>query len=73
MISLATALQAEVLPMLELVEYSLGRPIRLRCLEDNSQCFQAAETGYSAVLRHLPRTERVSIGVVHKTFSEKSG
>ena len=72
MISLATALKAEVLPMMELLEHALGRPIRLRCLEDNTQCLQAAETGYSAALRHLPRTERISVGVVHETFSEKS-
>lgn len=57
---------------MELLEQSLGRPVQLRCLEDNTQCLQAAETGYSAVLRHLPRTERISVGVVHETFSEKS-
>ena len=50
MISLATALKAEVLPMMELLEHALGRPILLRCVEDNTQCLQAAETGYSAVL-----------------------
>ena len=72
MISLATALKAEVLPMMELLEQALGRPVQLRCLEDNTQCLQAAETGYSAVLRHLPRTERISVGVVHETFTEKS-
>ena len=71
MISLATALKSEVLPMLELLEQALGRPVRLRCLEDNTQCPQAAETGYSAALRNLPRTERISIGVVHEIFSEK--
>ena len=72
MISLATALKAEVLPMMELLEHFLGRPVRLRCLENNTQCLQAAEIGYSAVLGHLPRTERISVGVVHKIFSEKS-
>ena len=71
MISLATSLKAEVLPMMELLEHALGRPIRLRCLEDNTQCLQAADTGYSAALRHLPRTERISIGVIHEIFSEK--
>ena len=34
--------------MMELLEHALGRPIRLRCLENNTQCLQAAETGYSA-------------------------
>ena len=71
MISLARALKAEVLPMLELLEQALCRPVRLRCLEENTQCLQAAETGYSAALRHLPRTERISVDVIHETFSEK--
>jgi hypothetical protein len=68
MISLATALKSEVLPMLELLEAALGREMRLICLEDNTQCIQAATTGYSAALRHLPRTERISVGVVHEIF-----
>jgi hypothetical protein len=72
MIALATALKAEVLPMMELLEAALGRPIKLVCLEDNTQCIQAAETGYSAALRHLPRTERISLGVVHEIFSDSS-
>ena len=55
-ISFATSLKAEVLPMMELLEQALRRPVRLRCLEDNTQCFQAADTGYLAALRHLPRT-----------------
>ena len=71
MVSLATSLKAEVLPMMELLEQALCRPVRLRCLEDNTKCLQAAETGYSAALRHLPRTERISVGVVHETFSDK--
>ena len=57
--------------MLELLEQALCRPVRPRCLEDNTQCLQAAGTGYSAALRHLPRTERISVGVVHETFSDK--
>ena len=68
MISLAIVLKSEVLPMLELLE--LCRPVRLRCLRTtpNAQCLQAAETCYSAALRHLPRTERILVGVVHKTL-----
>ena len=68
MISLATALKSEVLPMPELLDAALGREVKLVCLEDNTQCIQAATTGYSAALRHLPRTERISVGVVHEIF-----
>ena len=35
-ISLATSLKAEVLPMMERLEQALCRPVRFRCLEDNS-------------------------------------
>ena len=72
-ISLATALKAEVMPMMDLLEQALGRPIRLVCLEDNTQCITAVENGYSPSLKHLPRTERISLGVSHETFVEKSG
>ena len=72
MISLATALKSEVLPMLKLLEQALCKPVRLRCLEDNIQCIQAAETGYSAALRHLPRKERISVGVTRNFFRQRS-
>ena len=60
--------------MMELLEQALCRPVRLRYLEGNTQCLQAADTGdtgYSAALRHLPRTERISVGVVHEISSNK--
>ena len=41
----------------------LGRHMRLRRLETNTQCLQTASSGYSAALRHLVRTERNSVGV----------
>ena len=59
--------------MMDLLEQALGRPIRLVCLEDNTQCITAVENGYSPSLKHLPRTERISLGVSHETFVEKSG
>ena len=42
MISLASALKSEVLPMLELIEQALCRLVRLRCLENNIDFFQTA-------------------------------
>ena len=69
MISLATSLKAEVLPMMELLEHALGRPIRLRCLEDDNECVLAIDTGYSAALRHLLRTERISTEMFHEFLS----
>ena len=41
------------------------------CLEDNTRCFGAVKSGYStysAALRSLPRTERISLSVAHEMF-----
>ena len=58
--------------MLELLEQALKRAVHLRCLEGNTQCIQAAETGYSKALGHLSRTERKNVGVLHEIFVEHS-
>ena len=46
MVSLVTSPKAEIPPMMELLEDALGWPIRLRYLEENTQCLQTAEIGY---------------------------
>ena len=69
-ISAATALKAEALPMLDLLEQALGRQIKLLCLEDNTQCIAACNSGYSKALAHLARTERIAHGVLHEVFVE---
>ena len=69
-ISAATALKAEALPMLDLLEQALGRQIKLLCLEDNTQCIAASNSGYSNALAHLARTERIAHGVLHEVFVE---
>ena len=56
-ISLATALKSEVLPMLELLEQALCRPVRLRCLENNTQSLQEADTGCRKLRHRIPKSE----------------
>ena len=68
-ISMATALKSEALPLLELFSEALNRKVMLECREDNTQCISAVKSGYSAALRHLPRTERISVGVISETFA----
>ena len=68
-ISMATALKSEALPLLELFSEAMNRRVMLECREDNTQCISAVRTGYSAALRHLPRTERIAVGVVSETFA----
>ena len=41
--------------------------------EDNSATILAIKKGYSPSLRHLPRTERVSLGSLHELFHEQDG
>ena len=67
-IAMATSARAEAIPMQVLLERALGRRVSLVCLEDNTQCLGAVRTGYSAALRSLPRTERISLSVAHETF-----
>ena len=39
------------------------------CLIDNMQTIQAVTKGYSKKLRHLPRTQRICIGVLHEVIT----
>ena len=54
--------------MIDLFSQALGRPVGLLCLEDNTQCIAAVKKGYSPALRHLARTERITLGVAHEQF-----
>ena len=70
-ISMATGLKGEGLPMQDLFSTALGRDVHLRCLEDNTTAISAARAGYSPALRHLPRTERISVGVLYEILVER--
>ena len=67
-IAMSTSARAEAIPMQIFLEAALGRRVDLVCLEDNTQCLGAVKSGYSAALRSLPRTERISLSVAHETF-----
>ena len=70
-ISMATGLKGEGLPMQDLFSAALGRTVHLRSLEDNTTAISAARAGYSPALWHLPRTERISVGVFYEVFIER--
>ena len=65
--AMSTSARAEVIPMEVFLENALGRRFDLVCLEDNTQCLGAVKSGYSAALRSLPRTQRISLSVAHET------
>ena len=55
----------EGLPLQALLSSMLDRTVHMRVLEDNEQCLRAVRKGYSANLRHLMRTQRLSLGCLH--------
>ena len=56
--------------MLDLLSAALNREVHLDAREDNTQCIAAVRSGYSAALRHLPRTERIALSTCHEIFVE---
>ena len=58
--------------MLDLFRCALGREVHLDVREDNAQCISAVRNGYSAALRHLPRSERIALSVCYEVFMEDS-
>ena len=44
----------------------LGRKIDLRVMEDNAGTIAVIEKGYSPALRHLLKTQKVSIDLIHR-------
>ena len=65
------ALRREALPIQQLIEACTGRRLQIEMMVDNTQAIAAAERGYSKKLRHLNRTHRVAIGVVHECLTDK--
>ena len=58
------------MPMLNLWERLLKRPVTLRILEDNEATIKVIRKGYSSKLRHVSRTQRVNIASIHEAISE---
>ena len=68
--SLAQCLREGALSLQDLIQMILRRAVPLVVKEDNSACIQAVRKGYSPTLRHLKRTQRISLGELHETFEE---
>ena len=54
--------------MVYLVNVATARPLKTLIREDNNQVLSAARKGCSPALRHLARTQRVSLGFVHEVL-----
>ena len=70
-VSLAHCMREDALPLQDLVQLLLRKPVALVVKEDNTACIQAVRKGYSPALRSMPRTQRVSLGDLHETFQEQ--
>ena len=68
LLGLSCAVRKEGIPLQALMSAVLGRAVKLVAHEDNTQCIAAVKKGYSAALRHLPRTQRLALGAMHEVF-----
>jgi hypothetical protein len=69
-VSLATSLRRDVIPLQFLMQLILNRPVKIEMREDNSATITAIKKGYSSSLRHLLRTQRISLGFLHECLTE---
>ena len=58
------------LPAQLLWEHFLGRPVASRLNEDNQSTIRVIQNGYSATLRYLPKTQRVSLSGLQEHFNK---
>ena len=56
------ALRNDGLPLANLLEFLLERPIVVEVMEDNSAAIVAAQKGYGPRLRHLHRLKIIHLG-----------
>ena len=68
--ALSHAMRQEAIPTVQLWERLLGRKVELFVKEDNAGTICVIEAGYSPQLRHLLKTQKVSVDLVHRCFYE---
>ena len=58
----------DVIPILQLIDVSLRRMIKLAGLENNPASMAAIQSGYNPALGHMQRHTRLSTGFAHELF-----
>ena len=66
---MAACVRSELLPMQALLELIFQRPIDCEVREDNAAAIVSVTKGYSPAMRHLPRTQRASLGFLREVFT----
>jgi hypothetical protein len=59
----------QITPGFTLWKTTLGREPTIRFMEDNETCICIIKSGKSPALRHIMRTQRISIGSLHEAYS----
>jgi hypothetical protein len=71
-VSMASGMAEDGIPIQDLLARILRKPVRLLCREDNEAAITAARKGYSPAVRHLPRTQRIAISSVNEMFYDET-
>ena len=70
-IAMANAVFGEAIPVLQLWELLLQRPVDLIIHEDNQATIQVVGQGYSSKLRHITRTHKINLGSLSEVLQQK--
>ena len=68
-VALATCLRHEAIPLQHLMEQILRVPIDVELCEDNSATISSIMKGYSPAMRSIPRTHRISLGLLKEAIT----
>ena len=71
-IAIATAVYGEAIPVLQLWDTLLQRPVSLVIHEDNQAPIMVVERGYSSKLRHITRTHKVNLGCLQEVLQDNN-
>ena len=66
-----TALKGDGLPIADLCEFLLGRPVEMQVMEDNTSAISTALAGYSPKLRYLHRSRRIDMEWLGDVFQDE--
>ena len=68
MLSLDSGVFGEAIPMQDLWETVLDRPVVLTCFQDNSSVIQIIKAGYSPKLRHMKKVHKLNLSALYEIF-----
>ena len=69
--SMHSALKNDGLPIADLLEFLLGRPVHIEVMEDNTTAISTAKAGYSPKMRYLHRSRRIDLEWVGDVFQDE--